>query len=104
MIRRDVTIYCPDRHLTYDGRTADRQGVGGGVTARIRLARALASLGHRVTMLVNCPGEASHAGVRYIPWHGVTRIRTDVLILNTSGGALDLRSILAVDVEARLRV
>ncbi len=104
MTRRDVTIYCPDRHLVYDGRTADRQGVGGGVTARIRLARALALLGHRVTMLVNCPREGVYSGVRYMPWHQATQIRTEILVLNTSGGALDLRSILAADVQARLRI
>ena len=36
-----VTLYCPDRHVEYDaGRTPDQKG--GGVTARIRLAQALA--------------------------------------------------------------
>ncbi len=102
--RYDVTIYCPDQHLVYDGRTADRQGVGGGVTARIRLARALAALGHRVTMCVNCPREGAYSGVRYLPWQSADRIRTDILVLNTSGGALDLRPILAVDVQARRRI
>jgi glycosyltransferase involved in cell wall biosynthesis len=102
--RYSVTIYCPDQHLVYDGRTASKHGVGGGVTARIRLARALASLGHPVTMLVNCPREATYDGVRYVPWQRRDAIRTDVLILNTSGGALDLRPVLSVNVEARLRI
>jgi glycosyltransferase involved in cell wall biosynthesis len=104
VIRRDVTIYCPDGHLVYDGRTADRQGVGGGVTARIRLARALASLGHRVTMLVNCPRQAVYDRVRYVPWQHAKRIQTEILVLNTSGGGLDLRPVLGIDVQARLRI
>ena len=77
MTRYDVTIYCPDHHLVYDGRTADRQGIGGGVTARIRLSRALASLGHRVTMLVSCPREDTYNAVRYVPWPRGDCIRTD---------------------------
>jgi len=104
MTRYDVTIYCPDRHLVYDGRTPDRQGVGGGVTARIRLARAFAALGHRVTVLANCPREGTYSSVHYVPWDGVKRIRTDVLVLNTSGGAVDVRPILDVDVQARQRI
>jgi glycosyltransferase involved in cell wall biosynthesis len=100
----DVAIYCPDRHLVYDGRTPDRHGVGGGVTARIRLARALAALGHRVTLYVNCPQEATYDRVRYVPWNRLERLRTDVLVLNTSGGAVDLRPILDVDVDAGRRI
>src|ERR1700694_5756931 len=104
MTHYDVTIYCSDRHLVYDGRTRDRRGVGGGVTARIRLARALAALGHRVTVLANCPREGTYSSVHYVPWDGVKRIRTDVLVLNTSGGAVDVRPILDVDVQARQRI
>lgn len=104
MTRYDVTIYCPDRHLVYDGRTPDRQGVGGGVTARIRLARALAALGHRVTVIANTPREATYRSVRWVPCEGARRIRTDILVLNTSGGAVDVRPILEVDVQARQRL
>jgi glycosyltransferase involved in cell wall biosynthesis len=74
------------------------------VTARIRLARALAALGHRVTVIANCPREATYGKVRYVPCQRVRRIAADVLVLSTSGGALDLRSILDVDVRARRRV
>jgi len=103
-LRYDVTIYCPDRHIVYDGRTPDRHGVGGGLTARVRLARALASVGHRVTVVANCPREGSYDGVQYVPLDGTKRIRTDVLVLNTSGGGLDLRPIHDVDVQARCRI
>lgn len=104
MRRYDVVVYCPDPHLVYDGLTADQQGVGGGVTARIRLARALGRLGHTVTMVVNCPREATFGPVRYVPWKQMRNIHTDILVLNTSGGGLNLRPILEVHVKARLRV
>src|SRR5262245_7101589 len=104
MTAYDVTLFCADQHLVYDGRTPDRKGVGGGVTVRIRLARALSRLGHRVTMLVNCPRREAYGSVRYVPWKEARNIAADVLILTTSGGALDLRPILDVDVNARLRI
>jgi glycosyltransferase involved in cell wall biosynthesis len=55
-------------------------------------------------MLVNCPREGTYGRVRYAPWQRAERIRTDILVLNTSGGALDLRPILAIDVQARQRI
>jgi glycosyltransferase involved in cell wall biosynthesis len=39
-----------------------------------------------------------------VPWSQATTVRADILVLNTSGGGLDLRPILDVDVKARLRV
>ena len=102
--QHDVTIYCPDRHFVYDGRTPDRQGVGGGLTARVRLARALAALGHRVTVVANCRREGTFDRVRYVPLEAATQIRADVLVLNTSGGGLDLSPIFAVDVRADCRI
>ena len=38
-----VTIYCPDTHVTYDRNVMDHKGVGGGATARVRIAYALAA-------------------------------------------------------------
>ena len=99
-----VVFYCPDRHIEYDGRTPDRVGVGGGITARVRMARALRRLGHRVTMVVNCQRAATIDGVDYRPLDTVHRLEGDVLILNTSGGDLDLSPVPALDTEARLRV
>jgi glycosyltransferase involved in cell wall biosynthesis len=99
-----VTLYCPDRHIAYDGRTPDERGVGGGITARVRMARALARAGHEVTQVVNCPGRECIDGVEYVPLREGRRIEADVLILNTSGGDLDLTPALGVDTHARLRI
>jgi len=99
-----VVLYCPDRHLTYDGRTPDEVGVGGGVTARVRMARALARLGHSVTQVVNCPRHEVIDGVEYRPLDDAGGLKADVVVFNTSGGALDLTPALALDPEARLRI
>ncbi|MBM3121855.1 MAG: glycosyltransferase family 4 protein [Chloroflexi bacterium] len=99
-----VVLYCPDRHLTYDGRTPDEVGVGGGVTARVRMARALARLGHSVIQVVNCPQREVIDGVDYVPLDAMGRIEADVAIFNTSGGALDLSPALELDLAARLRI
>jgi glycosyltransferase involved in cell wall biosynthesis len=101
---RRVAIYCPDRHLTYDGRTPDGRGVGGGVTARIRVASALARRGNEVTVICNCAAPVTHEGVRYAPLDTVDAIATDVLVLHTTGGELDLRPVLRLDVQARRSV
>jgi glycosyltransferase involved in cell wall biosynthesis len=99
-----VVIYCPDRHIVYDGRTPYERGVGGGITARVRMARALRRLGHRVTMVVNCPRAATIDGVDYRPLDSVHRLEGDVLVANTSGGALDLSPLLDLESDARLRL
>lgn len=99
-----VVLYCPDRHLTYDGRTPDALGVGGGVTARVRMAWALARMGHRVTHIVNCTRRETIDGVEYQPLNDVGRLEADVAIFNTSGGALDLTPALELDLAARLRI
>jgi glycosyltransferase involved in cell wall biosynthesis len=99
-----VVFYCPDRHIEYDGRTPDRVGVGGGITARVRMARALRRLGHRVTMVVHCPRPARIDGVDYRPLDTVHRLEGDVLVANTSGGALDLSPLLDLESDACLRL
>lgn len=100
----DITLYCPDRHMRYDGTTAERSGVGGGVTARIRIAAALARRGHAVTVVCNCVREMKAQGVRYLPLDGVRRIDTGILILHSTGDRLDLRPVLELEVRARLRL
>lgn len=99
-----VTLYCPDHHLSYDGSTPDKQGVGGGVMVRIRLAAALAKLGHQVTMICNCPRAAVFDSVQYLPLAQVKSIDADVIILSSSGGDLDLRPALQLDIKAGLRL
>lgn len=85
-----VLLYCPDRHLTYTGSTPESSGVGGGVTARIHLARALARRGHEVTVVANCPAEEVVDGARFLPLDAVQRLSADLVVLNSSGGALSL--------------
>lgn len=105
-----VILYCPDRHLSYDGATAERVGVGGGVTARLRLARALAEQGCRVTVVANVPRREVYRKVSFVPLSEVTeihearRLEADVLILNSTGGDLDLSPVLDLDLRVRLRM
>lgn len=104
MISRRVVIYCPDRHIVYDGRTPYQRGVGGGISARVRMARALARAGHRVTMVVNCPERERIDGVEFVPLLPRRRLEGDVLIANTSGGEMSLEPLLDLEVEAALRL
>src|SRR3990172_1692884 len=99
-----VTIYCPDRHIVYDGRTPREMGVGGGITARVRMAHALQRRGHLVTMVVNCPRRETYEGVEYLPLDEATRLVGDILILTTSGDRLDLTPALGLRCEASLTI
>lgn len=99
-----VSVYCPDRHIQYDGTTPDRSGVGGGVTARIRLARALARLGLHVTVICNCRRAHRTAGVTYQPLDGVNELVADVVVFNSSAGVPDLRPAHDLQVRAGLRL
>ena len=99
-----ITIYSPDRHFVYDGDTPDSTGVGGGLTVRIRIAAALARRGHPVSVICNCPRESLNHGVRYIPLEATTRIDCDALVTHSSGGEFDLTPVLALSIEARVRV
>jgi len=99
-----VVIYCPDRHIVYDGRTPERRGVGGGVTARVRMARALARLGHQVPLVGNCPRHKRIDGVDYVPLDQASRLTADVAVLTTSGGGLDLSAARSLEIDASLRI
>lgn len=99
-----VTIYCPDKHISFDGHTPDREGIGGGLTARIRLARALARHGHNVTMVAFTPREAKVDGVHYLPLDQVQHIKADVVILSSSGDQLSLDAVLNLQIDADLRI
>jgi glycosyltransferase involved in cell wall biosynthesis len=97
-----VLIYCPDRHLHWSGATPDQQGVGGGVTSRIRLAHAFAELGCDVTLQGPCE-PAVYRGVKYIPAESTPPLEVDVLVAHTSGGALDISSAASLQVKTKLR-
>ncbi len=99
-----VVFYCPDKHIEYDGNTPYRTGVGGGITARVRMAKALSKAGHEVVMVVNCPRRERIDGVEYIPLGQTRRMEGDVLIANTSGGAMDLMPLLDLETNVRLRL
>ena len=99
-----ITIYSPDRHLIYDGSTPDSKGVGGGLTARVRIATALAARGHQVCVVCNCPVRRRYNGVSYIPLASVDRIAADVLIAHSSGDQFDISSLLTIPVTASVRV
>lgn len=98
-----ITFYCPDQHLTYDLRTLDDIGVGGGVTGRIRMAHALAARGHTVTVYVNCPENIDLDGVCYRHFSNLHSLKTDIFVASSSG-ALDLSSLETLDLQALLRV
>lgn len=105
LIKYNITFYCPDRHIRYDGgRSPDTKGVGGGVTVRIRLAHALAKRGHSVSMICNCVREEVDRGVHYIPLNRATEINTDILILATSGDGLTLEPFLQLKTQAKLKL
>jgi len=99
-----VTFYCPDTHLVYNLHTLDKQGIGGGVTARIRMAHALAELGHRVTIYNNCPKKQNIDNVHYIPHQQAERIDSDIFIASTSGDGLDLSRVDEIDLHAKLSI
>ncbi|MBV8903670.1 MAG: hypothetical protein JOZ22_08545, partial [Acidobacteriia bacterium] len=99
-----IAIYSPDRHIQYDGSTPDATGVGGGLTARVRIAASLARRGHAVSVICNCPDESVHSGVRYIPLDAVMAVECDALVMHSSGGAFDLTPVLALSIQARVRV
>ena len=104
MIARRVVFYSPDRHILYDGRTPDKTGVGGGITARIRLATALARLGHDVTMVCNCSRPRRYKEVEYRPLDSERSVEADVLVLTTTGGGIDLSPALELDLDVDLRI
>lgn len=99
-----VVFYCPDRHIEYDGNTPYNVGVGGGVTARVRMARALNKLGHEVTVIANCRKRGVFDGVVYLPLEECRSIESDVLVINTSGGAMDLGSLKTVNLETQVSI
>lgn len=100
-----VTFYSPDRHIKYNGgRLPDTHGVGGGVNARIRLAQSLASIGHSVELICNCDRDEIHRGVHYLPLDKVSEIKTDILILTTSGDKLDISPVLSLNVSSKIKI
>ncbi|RJQ26839.1 glycosyltransferase family 1 protein [Candidatus Parcubacteria bacterium] len=103
-MKYNVTIYCPDQHFIYDINTLEQNGVGGGITARIRMAHVLAARGHVVTMYNNCPKNGTLFGVQYRHFIQLDRVETDIFIASTSGGGLDLSTLRPKDIAAKLKI
>lgn len=103
-MKYEVVFYCPDQHIKYDIRTLDQKGVGGGITARVRAAHALATRGHDVTLFANCPEEEKIEGVKYRHFTGFDRKGSDIFISGTSGGALDLGRIKISEIRAGKKI
>lgn len=99
-----VTIYSPDQHILYNIHTVDETGVGGGITARIRMAHALAEYDHEVKLYVNCPKAESIEGVRYQHSSQLERVDADIFIVSTSGGGLNLSQLHSKEIAAKLRI
>jgi glycosyltransferase involved in cell wall biosynthesis len=99
-----ILIWCPDRHILYDGRSPDDLGVGGGITARIRVARALVRHGHRVQVWGHCRRRESLDGVEYVPLDQRPQPGAEVTVVTTSGGSFDLSQAGALDGRSRLTV
>jgi glycosyltransferase involved in cell wall biosynthesis len=103
MARYNIVIYCPDTNFFYNAETPDLKGIGGGKTAIIRLSSAMQRIGNTVTSYINCDRCGVHSGVSFRNLEKIDRIECDVLIATTSGGDLDLSSLLAIRIETRLR-
>lgn len=103
-ITYQVVIYCPDQHIEYDLHTLDNIGVGGGITSRIRLAHALASHGHKVTLYVNCPKDGAIQGVNYVHFSKLKNMHTDIFMAASSGGDHDLGILNGMDIQAQIKI
>jgi glycosyltransferase involved in cell wall biosynthesis len=99
-----IAIYCPDSHLVYDRFILDRKGVGGGATARVRIAYALAARGHRVQLFINCPNEKTELGVKIRHFSSLKQNTSDIFIASTSGGNFNLASLGSIRLENGLKI
>jgi glycosyltransferase involved in cell wall biosynthesis len=102
-MKKTVAIYCPDQHIQYDLHTLDEIGVGGGVTARVRMAHALAQIGHDVTLYINCPKEGVIQGVRYQHFSKGEHFSEKIFIASTSGGNLNLGSLIDKKIDTKFK-
>ena len=102
--RYRIALYCPDDHIPYNGHTPDEKGVGGGITARVRVLKALAQAGHDVVAYVHCDRPGWYDGVLYQHFSTAEEIEADIFIATTSGGKLSFEPLRNVRVEARLRI
>ena len=55
--------------IPFDGRTTERQPLGGSESGIIYMARELARCGHDVRVYANCPNPGDYDGVSYVHYH-----------------------------------
>jgi glycosyltransferase involved in cell wall biosynthesis len=103
-MRYHIVFYCPDSHILSNWNVLNKTGVGGGITARIRIAHALAQTGHKVVMYINCPRNETIRGVEYRHYSQMRKIETDIFIVTSSGGAYDLGGLTSIPVQAKLKL
>jgi glycosyltransferase involved in cell wall biosynthesis len=101
---RSVTIFCPDSHVAYNRATLDKKGLGGGATARVRMAFALARQGHPVRLYINCLREGVECGVETHRFSALKQDRSEVFIASTSGGQLDLTCLKNIETGNALKI
>ena len=77
--------------------------MGGGVTVRLRMAAALARLGHDVTVICNCKRAHEYCHVRYVPLDQARAIDADVLIVHSTAGT-SVGGLFDMAVAARMRI
>lgn len=82
----------------------DHKGVGGGATARVRAAFALADCGHQVRLFINCPNEKTEFGVETRHFSKLKKDNSDIFIASTSGGQFDLSSLEKINYGSRLKI
>lgn len=99
-MKYNIALYCPDSHIEYDINTLERKGVGGGITARVRIAHALADRGHEVLLYVNCPENKKIQGVQYLHHTLCKKVGADIFIASSSGGDLNLGGVGLISVNA----
>lgn len=104
MAKYKILFFCPDHHISYDIRTLNNEGVGGGITARVRIAHALAKRGHDVTLYINCPEENVIDGVKYRHFSHYVNEETDLFVAGTSGGGLNLSVLNNLNIHSRKQI
>ena len=101
---RTVAIYSPDRHILFDPEIAERDGIGGGLTARLRLAAGLARQGCKVTLVANLRRRETRKGIEYIPLDAAGSLSADIIILNTTGSGFDLSPVRRFRMDTALKL
>ncbi len=82
----------------------DHKGIGGGATARVRAAYALAGCGHRLLLYINCPRERTELGVETRHFSKLKEDHSDIFIASTSGGQFNLADLERIPLDNHLKI